>query len=233
MTNEEFILELQKLNINLTEIQQKQLEMYYDLLIEWNNKINLTRITNKEEVYLKHYYDSLSLIKAIDLNNDMNICDVGTGAGFPGIVLKIVFPNLKITLLDALQKRTIFLNEVIQKLNLSNIAVIHTRGEEYFKIHKEEYDLITCRAVAKLNVISEICIPGVKISGYFIPMKANIDEEIKNVDFVKKLDCKIEDIIKFTLPKENSIRNLVKIKKISKTNIIYPRKYEKIVKNPL
>ena len=233
MTNEEFIKELEKINVVLTENQLKQLERYYELLIEWNEKINLTRITEKKDVYLKHFYDSITLIKAIDLNQKLSVCDLGTGAGFPGIVLKIVFTNLNITLVDALNKRIEFLKLVIKDLNLQNITAIHDRGEEFIKNNRNKFDLITCRAVAKLNVISEICIPGVKVNGYFIPMKAQIEEEIKDKRFIEKLNSKLEDIVSFTLPFEESIRNLVIIKKISDTNIIYPRKYDKIIKNPL
>ena len=233
MTNEEFIKELEKLNVTLTEHQLKQLESYYKLLIEWNQKINLTRITEKKDVYLKHFYDSITLIKAIDLKQELKVCDLGTGAGFPGIVLKIVFPRLNITLVDALNKRIEFLKLVINELKLENITAIHERGEEFIKDNRNTFDLITCRAVAKLNIISEICIPGVKINGYFIPMKAQIEEEIKDTSFLKKLNSELEDIVSFTLPYEESIRNLVVIKKISDTNPIYPRKYDKITKNPL
>lgn len=233
MTRNEFIEELQKLNIIITIEQLNQLDKYYELLIEWNNKINLTRITKKEEVYLKHFYDSITLIKAIDLNKDLEVCDIGTGAGFPGIVLKIMFPNLKITLVDALNKRVEFLKIVIKELNLKQIEVIHNRAEEYTKENKNKFDLITARAVAKLNIISEICIPAVKVNGYFIPMKAQIEEEIKDTTFLNKLNSQITDIVSFNLPYENSIRNLVVIKKINNTNNMYPRKFDKIKKNPL
>ena len=233
MNKEDFVIEIEKLNIKLSEYQINLLEKYYELLITWNKKINLTRITEKNEVYLKHFYDSLTLIKAIDLNKNLYVCDIGTGAGFPGIVLKIVFPNLKIVLVDSLGKRIEFLNEVIKKLNLTNIITINERAEIYIKNNIEKFDLITCRAVSKLNIISEICIPGLKINGYFIPMKAQTGEEIKNIGCINKLSCKIENIISFKLPKENSTRNLIIIKKIGKTNILYPRSFEKIKKRPL
>ena len=176
MNIKEFIEQLKKIGIILTEDQLKKLEDYYNLIIEWNKKINLTRITEKKDVYLKHFYDSITLIKAIDLHQDLTVCDLGTGAGFPGVVLKIVFPNLNITLVDALNKRIEFLKLVIKELNLENITAIHERGEEFIKNNRNKFDLITCRAVAKLNIISEICIPGVKVNGYFIPMKAQIEE---------------------------------------------------------
>lgn len=233
MTNEEFIEKLKELNIILTQVQLNQLEKYYELLIEWNKKINLTRIVEKKDVYLKHFYDSITLIKAIDLTKEQELCDIGTGAGFPGIVLKIVFPHLNITLVDALNKRIEFLKLVIKEINLKNINAIHERAEVFIRQNKNKFDIITCRAVAKLNIISEICIPGLKINGYFIPMKAQKDEEIKDIKFLDKLNSKLENIVSFKLPYENSIRNLVVIKKISSTNDIYPRNYDKISKYPL
>lgn len=233
MTNEEFIEKLKELNIILTQVQLNQLEKYYELLIEWNKRINLTRIVEKKDVYLKHFYDSITLIKAIDLTKGQELCDIGTGAGFPGIVLKIVFPHLNITLVDALNKRIEFLKLVIKELNLKSINAIHERAEIFIRQNKNKFDIITCRAVAKLNIISEICIPGLKINGYFIPMKAQIDEEIKDIKFLDKLNSKLENIVSFKLPYENSIRNLVVIKKISSTNDMYPRNYDKISKYPL
>lgn len=229
MNLELFIEETKKLDIILTDEQLKKLEKFYNLLISWNEKMNLTRITEKEEVYLKHFYDSLTLSKVIDLNKKLTLCDVGSGAGFPGIVLKIAFPNLKITLIDSLQKRVNYLNEIIKELNLSDIEGIHTRAEDYAKNHREEYNIVTARAVANLRVLSELCIPMVKVNGYFIAMKANIEEELDNSqEILKQLDSKIEHIETFNLPVENSIRNIAKIKKAAKTNTIYPRKIDKI-----
>lgn len=229
MNLELFIEETKKLGINLTENQLEKLNKFYELLISWNEKMNLTRITEKEEVYLKHFYDSLTLSKVIDLNQDLTICDVGSGAGFPGIVLKIAFPNLKIKLIDSLQKRVNYLNEIIKDLELTNIVAIHTRAEDYAKNHREEYDIVTARAVANLKVLSELCIPMVKVNGYFIAMKSNIDEEKEeSKEILKKLNSSIEHIETFYLPIENSLRNIVKIKKELKTNPIYPRRIEKM-----
>lgn len=233
MNEKEFITELKKLNIEVTPLMLERLEKYYNLVIEYNQKINLTRITEKQDVYLKHFYDSITLIKAIDLNQNLKVCDIGTGAGFPGLVLKIVFPNLRITLVDALNKRINFLNIVIKELNLKNINTVHDRAEIFIRKNNETYDLITCRAVSKLNIISELCIPGLKINGYFIPMKANIDEEIKNTKYLQTLGAKIENIITFKLPKQDINRNLIIIKKIRKTDNNYPRNYDKILKHPL
>ena len=229
MNIKEFIEETKKLGIELTDAQLQKLEKFYELLIFWNEKINLTRITKKEDVYLKHFYDSLTLYKVINLNNDFTLCDVGSGAGFPGIVLKIVFPNLKVTLIDSLQKRVNYLNEIIQELDLFNIEAIHTRAEDYARNNREKFDIVTARAVANLKILSELCLPMVKEKGYFIALKANIEEELENSkEMIKKLNSSIEKIETFNLPIEHSLRNLVKIKKERKTNPIYPRRMDKI-----
>ena len=224
-----FIKEIKKLGIELTSQQLEKLNQFYELLISWNQKMNLTRITEKEDVYLKHFYDSLTISKVIDLNQDLTLCDVGSGAGFPGIVLKICFPNLKIILLDSLQKRVNYLNEIIKELNLKDIEAIHTRAEDYAKRNREKFDIVTARAVANLKMLSELCIPMVKVNGLFIAMKANIEEEIENsTEILKKLDSKIEKIETFYLPIENSIRNIILIQKQKSTNTLYPRRIEKI-----
>ena len=176
MNKNDFLEEINKLGINLTNKQEEDLEKYYNLLIEENKKINLTTITNKEEVYLKHYYDSLTIIKVIDLTKNLSIIDIGTGAGFPGLVLKIVFPNLKITLLDAQEKRIKFLNKVIKELNLKNIKTVHSRIEDY---KEEKFDIVTSRAVAKTNILLELSCQLLKTNGYFIFLKSNIDQELE------------------------------------------------------
>lgn len=233
MNDKEFKEELSKLGIVLTSTQENQLEMYYNLLIEWNNKMNLTGITERNSVYLKHFYDCITLIKAIDLTKNLKIVDVGTGAGFPGLVLKIVFPNLDVVLVDALNKRINFLNHVIESLKLENIEAIHDRIENYAKNNLEVFDLVTCRAVAKLNIISELCLPLAKINGYFIPMKATIEDEISDTKYLEVLKSKVESVITFNLPIENSVRNLIVIKKYGSIDNKYPRQYDKIIKNPL
>ncbi len=209
MNKEEFIEELKKININPTEKQLNQLDSYYKLLVEWNKKINLTRIIEEEEVYLKHFYDSLTINKVIDLNKVKTMCDVGTGAGFPGIVIKIIFPNIKTTLVDSLQKRVNYLNEVIKELKLNDIKAIHVRGEDY----KETFDLVTSRAVANIEKLVKYTMHLVKKDGTFIGMKGNIDEELtQNVR--KEIEKKyiIEKIEYFELPKEQSKRSLIIIK---------------------
>ena len=233
MNDKEFKEELSKLGIVLTSTQENQLEMYYNLLIEWNNKMNLTGITERNSVYLKHFYDCITLIKAIDLTKNLKIVDVGTGAGFPGLVLKIVFPNLDVVLVDALNKRINFLNHVIESLKLENIEAIHDRIENYAKNNLEVFDLVTCRAVAKLNIISELCLPLAKINGYFIPMKATIEDEISDTKYLDVLKSKVDSVITFNLPIENSVRNLIVIKKYGSIDKKYPRQYDKIIKNPL
>ena len=231
MNKQEFLDEVFKLGIVLDNEKINKLNQFYNLLIEWNEKINLTTIVKEEDVYLKHFYDSLTLIKVIDLTKSLKILDVGTGAGFPGIVLKIVFPNLKITLLDSLQKRINYLNEIIKKLNLENIDTICMRSEEYTKNHREEYDVVVSRAVAHLKILSEITFASVKVNGYLIAMKGNIEEELKeSQEIITKLKGEIIEIIKFTLPIEKSVRNLIKIKKQEKTPNKYPRKYFEIKK---
>ena len=224
---------LNQLKIENIDLIIDKFELYYNLLIEWNNKMNLTGITERNSVYLKHFYDCITLIKAIDLTKNLKIVDVGTGAGFPGLVLKIVFPNLDVVLVDALNKRINFLNHVIESLKLENIEAIHDRIENYAKNNLEVFDLVTCRAVAKLNIISELCLPLAKINGYFIPMKATIEDEISDTKYLEVLKSKVESVITFNLPIENSVRNLIVIKKYGSIDKKYPRQYDKIIKNPL
>ena len=209
MNKEKFIEELDKINIILTEEQIEKLDKFYKLLIEWNKKINLTRIENEKEVYLKHFYDSLTIVKVVDLNKINTLCDVGTGAGFPGIVLKIVFPNLKITLIDSLQKRVNYLNTIIKELNLNNIEAVHARGEEY----KGKFDLVTSRAVANIEKLVKYTMHLVSPSGIFVAMKGDIDNELTE-DIKRKLSkkYKITKIEKFLLPIEESKRSLVVMK---------------------
>ena len=214
MTKDEFIEELKKIGIILSDKQLFQLNRFYELLCEWNEKINLTRIIEEKDVYLKHFYDSLTLSRVVDLSKNLSLCDVGTGAGFPGIVLKIVFPNLSITLIDALLKRVRFLNIVIEELGLSDICAVHMRGEDYAKNNKNKFDIVTSRAVSNLSSLSLICLPLVKNGGYFIPMKANCDDEIENAKkTILKMKGEIILIDKFVLPIESSNRTLIKIEK--------------------
>ena len=211
MDKEEFIEELKKINIVLNNNQLRQLDMYYKLLLEWNEKINLTRIVDEKDVYLKHFYDSLTLSKMVDLNKELKVCDIGTGAGFPGLVLKIVYPSLSITLVDALQKRINFLNTVIKELKLSNIETYHSRAEDFVKKNKGKYDIVTSRAVSRLNNLLNYSIPLLKKNGVFLPMKANCDEEIEEIKNNRKII--ITRIERFKLPIELSNRTILEIKK--------------------
>lgn len=233
MNNNEFIKELNKMGISLSETQINQLDKYYNMLVEYNKNINLTAITDYNQVLLKHFYDSLTISKVIKLT-DQKVCDIGTGAGFPGIVLKIAYPELKITLVESLTKRCLFLNEVIKELQLNNIEVINQRAEEFSKDHIEYFDIITSRAVAKINILLELSIKSLKINGHYIALKANIDEEIKNLpQCLSKLNASIASITTFNLPIDNSLRNIIKIKKEGPTKSIYPRRYSEIKKRPL
>lgn len=233
MTESRFIEELKKINITLTDTMLEQLNKYYELLVEWNEKINLTSIIKKEDVYLKHFYDSLTITKVIDLTKEETLCDIGTGAGFPGLVLKIVFPNLKITLVDALEKRIKFLNLVIKELNLKDIETVHARSEEYAKTNRNKFDITTARAVANLSVLLEYAIPMTKENKYFIPLKANVQEELQNIDHaLKELNTELVIKKELTLPIEESMRTILKFKKVS-DNKKYPRKNSEIKKNRL
>ncbi len=228
MNKEEFINELSKLNINLTNTQLEQLEKYYQILIEENKKYNLTSITNKEDVYLKHFYDSLTITKIINLSNQ-SLCDIGTGAGFPGLVLKIAFPDLKVTLIDATEKKCNFLKMVIAKLNLKEMEVINERAENFSKITREKYDIVTSRAVAPLKHLLEYSIPLVSVNGYYIAMKSDTTKEIDNINiYEKELNIKKIKEIKFNLPKEESLRTLIMYQKTKITNHKYPRKYNEM-----
>lgn len=234
MSENKFIEELEKINITLDSKQLNQFQMYYNLLIEWNQKMNLTGIVEIEQVYLKHFYDSLTICKIINLNDVKSICDVGSGAGFPGLVLKIVFPHLDITLVDSLNKRITFLNHIIDTLDLQNIKAIHSRIEEYGKENREKYDVVTARAVAPLNILMEYCVPLVKEQKYFIPLKANVEDELISCqNAFKQLDVSLEEKINFSLVIENSQRTILKFKKIKKTKQIFPRKYAEIKRKPL
>ena len=234
MNKEQFIEELKKINIDVAEEHFEKLDKYYKLLIEWNEKINLTTITEEKEVYLKHFYDSLTVSKIIDLNKEKALCDIGTGAGFPGIVLKIFYPNLEVTLVDSLNKRIIFLNEVIKELSLQKISAIHARAEEFAKEHRETFDITIARAVAPINILLEYCIPMIKINKYFISMKGDISREINLIEAApKKIEAKLLKKEEFLLPNEESKRSLLMFTKSGKTSIKYPRKNAEIKKKPL
>lgn len=233
MNREEFILETKELGIEIDDKTLSMLEQYYNILKEENEKYNLTRIIEKEDVYLKHFYDSLTITKITNIANQ-SICDLGSGAGFPGLVLAICFPNAKLTLIESNGKKCNFLNIIKEKLLLENVTVINTRVEEYAKDNRELFDIVTARAVAPIKHLLEYGVPLVKIDGCFIAMKSSINEEIKNIEnYHNKLNIKKKSIIVFNLPKENSLRTLIKYEKIKKTDIKYPRKYSEIIKKDI
>ena len=234
---ESFKKDLEELNIKLDKRQMCQFLQYYELLVEWNSFMNLTAITDYDEVIKKHFIDSLSLIKAIDLSDEIKVIDIGTGAGFPGIPLKIAFPNLKVTLLDSLNKRIKFLNEVIDKLELKDIIAIHGRAEDFAKDknYRQSYDLCVSRAVANLSTLSEYCLPYVKTGGKFISYKSEkiTDEMNAAKNAIKILGGNISNQVEFILPDSDIYRNLFIIDKIKDTPIKYPRKAGLPTKEPL
>ena len=230
MNSDTFKEELKKLGIELNNKQEKQLKKYYEMLIETNKITNLTRIVEKEDVYLKHFYDSLTIVKVIDLKQNLTLIDIGTGAGFPGLVLKIVFPNLKVTLLDSLNKRIEFLDKVIKELDLKGIKTVHARIEDY----QEEFDIVTSRAVAKTNILLELSCNLAKINGYYILLKGELNQELKDSEkAIKELKLKVEKKEEFLLAIENSKRTIIKLKKLDKVDSKYPRNFTQIKKNPL
>ncbi len=233
---EEFEQGLRELKIELSELQKQQFIDYYNLLIEKNKVMNLTAITEFSEVISKHFIDSLSIVKVIELNNQ-KLLDLGTGAGFPGIPLKIVFPDLEIVLLDSLNKRLIFLQEVIDSLKLNKICTLHGRAEDFGKnpAYREKFDLCVSRAVAKLSSLSEYCTPYVKKDGFFISYKSGkVEEElIASERAFKLLGAKLLKVETFLLPNTDMERSLVVIQKIEKTPKNYPRSAGKPSKEPL
>lgn len=231
MNKDTFIKEIEKLNITINEDILDKLDIYANFLIEYNKHTNLTAITNLEDIYLKHFYDSILIAKTYNFTNE-KVLDIGTGAGFPGMIIKLFFPNIELTLLDSNNKKISFLKELSNRLNINDINIIQNRAEELNK--KEYYDIVTSRAVSNLCILSEISLPLVKQNGYFIPLKGSNEEEIEEAKYaIDILGGKIENIYKFTLPIEQSNRNIIKIKKIKKTDNKYPRQYNQITKNPL
>lgn len=234
MNIETFIQQLKAFNIEITPKQLEQFEKYYELLVEWNEKMNLTNITKKEDVYLKHFYDSLTLAFYHPLNNE-SICDIGAGAGFPSIPLKILFPNIKVTIVDSLNKRITFLNYLVQVLDLKGVEAVAARAEEYAIDHRESFDIVSARAVARLNILDELCLPLCKIGGYFITLKgAQGEQELAECqNGIKKLGGQVKNIQKFTLPNHDDQRINIYIHKTSATPQQYPRMFAKIKKSPL
>lgn len=228
MNEEQFIHALAEKGIQLSSTQIEQFRTYLQLLVEWNEKMNLTAITDAPSVYLKHFYDSISAAFYVDLTDKNSICDVGAGAGFPSIPLKICFPQLAVTIVDSLNKRISFLNHLAEQLQLTEVTFVHARAEEFGQNnqYREQFDIVTARAVARLSVLSELCVPLVKVGGLFIAMKgAAAEEEYEDSKHaLTVLGAKIREKHSFLLPIEDSERHIFLFDKVKKTPKKYPRK---------
>ena len=237
LIQEQFVSHLQPHRLSFSDEQLQQFETYYRLLVEWNEKINLTAITERDQVYLKHFYDSLSLAFYVDMENVETMADIGSGAGFPSIPLKIAFPHLKVTIVDSLNKRIVFLNELVKELGLKDVTCVHARAEDAARLqqHRDQYDLVTARAVARLSVLNEFCLPFVKVGGLFVAMKAaDAEEELKEAAFsIGLLKGQLKQVDGLELPVEKSVRHFIQISKIAPTPGKYPRKAGVPLKQPL
>jgi 16S rRNA (guanine527-N7)-methyltransferase len=234
---QQFSQNLEKQGIALSETQLEQFESYYSLLVEWNEKMNLTGITEREAVYEKHFYDSLTLAGVVQFDKQSSLADIGSGAGFPSIPLAIAFPHLQVTIIDALAKRIKFLEEVTSQLSLSRVFCLHSRAEDAARLreHRDHYDVVTARAVARLAVLNEFCLPYVRPGGLFIAMKGtDISLELDESRYsVVKLNGKIQNVVRLTLPSEGAERHLVICAKREPTPSAYPRKAGIPIKTPL
>lgn len=234
MNKDEFTKEVEKLGIEVTEEKLNQLSIYANFLLEYNTHTNLTAIRDINDVYLKHFYDSLTLTKVIDLNKEKNLLDIGSGAGFPGMVLKIFFPNLSVVLVDSNNKKTKFLELLKEKLDVDNLEVINGRIEAITPKYLNYFDVVTARAVTNMPVLTELAMPLVKKDKYFIAMKGSNGEEIENGMFtISKLNGVVEELINFKLYNDEGERTIIKVKKIQESILTELRPYEKIIKKPL
>lgn len=228
MNEQQFLAALKEKGIVLNDTQIAQFNRYFELLVEWNEKMNLTAITDLEGVYLKHFFDSISPSFYFDFTKVTTICDVGAGAGFPSIPIKICFPHLHITIVDSLNKRITFLNHLAEELKLENMEFVHARAEEFGQNpkYRAQFDVVTARAVARLSVLSELCIPLAKEGGAFVALKAAAgDEELQNAKkAIATLGCKLKEQFNFLLPVEESERSLFIFDKVKQTPKKYPRK---------
>ena len=230
MNEIEFVKECNKINIDIDEDIINKLNKYKELLKEWNEKFNLTTIIKDDDIYLKHFFDSIYICSVEDFNNK-KVCDFGTGAGFPGMVIAILYKDAEVTLIESNSKKIEFLKEVKKQLNLKNVEIINNRAELFGKTNIELFDIVTCRAVSSLNIILELSVSLLKVNGLFIPMKSNIEEELnKSKKITKDLGYELLKIKKYVLPKEESNRSILIYKKISKTSLKYPRNYNIIKK---
>jgi len=228
---------LSKQGIALSDQQRQQFETYYKLLVEWNEKMNLTGITEREQVYVKHFYDSASLSFFLPMNEVHTLADIGSGAGFPSIPLKILFPHIDVMIVDSLNKRIQFLTHLVGELGLTGVTCVHGRAEDVARNpnYRDKFDLVTARAVARLNVLAEFCMPFVRKGGNFVAMKgSDPTEEITEAGYsLKQLNGKLEHVHPFTLPIEQSSRHIIVVHKNDNTPAKYPRKAGIPLKMPL
>lgn len=230
MTKEEFIINCKNLSIEITEEIYSKLYKYFELLVEWNNRFNMTSILEEKEVFLLHFYDSLCLNK-INLNEVNSLCDFGTGAGFPGMVIALVYPNIEVTLVESNNKKCTFLEEVKQQLNIKNVSIFNERIEDFARKNREKYDVATCRAVTSIPIIIELSTSLIKVNGLLAPLKSNCEEEINKYKYLEKeFNLKLENLIKYNLPINDAYRVIPIYKKLKETDIKYPRNYGTIVK---
>ncbi len=227
--------ELEKLGLRITSQQEKKFQDYYERLIEVNQYLNLTAITEKDMVFRKHFLDSLELARVLNLKEKFTLCDVGSGAGFPSLPLAIMSDSVEVTIIDALNKRILFLNNLIQDLKLSNVCALHQRAEDYVKECHAYFDVVTARAVARLNVLAELCLPLTRIGGVFIAMKGSTGEEELNEakHAIEVLGGRVQRRIAFELPDESEKREIIVIEKVKATPVKYPRNFGKIKERPL
>jgi 16S rRNA (guanine527-N7)-methyltransferase len=232
-----FVQHLAEKSINLSAQQLAQFDCYFSCLIDWNNRMNLTAIVEKGQVYEKHFYDSATLSFILSMNNISSIIDIGSGAGFPSIPLKILFPHLQITIVDSLHKRITFLEYLTERLKLQDVRCIHGRAEDVAKLqqHREQHDLVTARAVARMHILSELCLPFARVGGIFVAMKgSDPHEELQEATYaIQQLGGRLNGIDEFTLPIDGSKRHLIQIDKVKATPAIYPRKPGEPAKQPL
>jgi 16S rRNA (guanine527-N7)-methyltransferase len=236
-TSAQFTALLQERGLQLTPRQLEQFELYYQELVSWNEKMNLTGITERSQVYMKHFYDSLSLAFYLNMDDVKSLADIGSGAGFPGIPLKICFPHLKLTIVDSLSKRISFLQHVCDTLGLTGVELIHGRAEDVARqfVHRDAYDVVTARAVARLSLLNEFCLPFTRKDGIFAAMKGNdpAEELTEAKRSLKELRAELKQVESFSLPVEESARHIVMIRKTGATPAKYPRKAGMPAKSPL
>jgi len=234
MNREELIRQLEEINVCVSAEQMEQIEVFCQFLLTENRKYNLTAIKVYEDILLKHVYDSLTISKVVDMMECNNMLDIGSGGGFPGIILQIVYPHLEVTVLDSNSKKTKFLSMAKHLLKLEKLRVVNERAELFAHEERNAFDLVTARAVASLNVLIELAVPLIKPNGVFVAMKGNIADELSLAkDTCEFLNCYIDSTFEFLLPIENSKRTLVVVKKQGKTPVVYPRSYDRILKKPL